>query len=579
MKRVVRKRLRTRLSASSVCRWLRPIVSQAVLYPALFWLPALLAWPHGHPLRFSVDSTGTMRTQGDTGGDTNGDTVAARLATITTDTGAFALGEQDFTRYDTPGLCLIAARHLHDLAQRTLAVKLARQAHHDIDTMGAGRTAVVVRRCGAHFTLAEATAQDTLDLFDLALFEQNDTLAQTVVARVVAQAATPAQRHTSWAVAYQHYRWHYSVAAAAALLAQVDAEGASALWLQIQMHFAHLNILKGVGDTVGVRQEIARVLALVQATRDPQDRRAAYGFAIQTFQQQMVINALAHPDSLPTIADRARGTLSQWTHEDQQCPKSWKGCSAHFTDWGMLTQKQMLDTLAPSWTAFRWKQANTRASQLQGDFWFPPPGRPSSDTVRPVPGKVNLICLGAAVTGDDDKNFGTGIGSTTGSDFMTNFLQAVNIRRWLAQYGAAGLEVTIVHRMQGAPGKGVTDWQSGVWTRPAAEGARRWQWAEQVYNQLPVTVAVQVQHRDGWLPAPDGRWVHQDTIQFLQDILRTNLALSTWPEISKNCAVIDRDGTVLYRIGQDNETVAGFSEVDDILAWLFKGSGAVVSAH
>jgi hypothetical protein len=576
MKRV----MHTRLRLPSVCRWLRPVVSRAVLYPALLWLPALMGRPHGHPMRVNVDSTGMMRTQGDSGDDTKGDTVAARLATITTDTGAFAPGEQDFTRYDTPGLCLVAARHLHDLAQRTLAVKLARQAHYDIDTMGAGRTAVVVRRCGAHFTLARATtAQDTSDLFVLALFEQNDTLAQTVVAGVVAQAATSAQRHASWAWAYQRYRWHYSLAAAEALLAQVDAEGPSALSLQMQLHFFHLNFANEVGDTVGVRQEIARVLALVQAARDPQDRFIAYNIAAKTFQRQMEISAHAHPDSLPEIATQAKEILSRWSHEDQQCPKSWKGCVASFTDWKKLTQAQVLDTLAPTWTTFRWAQTRSPAPRVHADFWFPPLGRPNTDTVRPVPGKVNLICFGAVVTGEDDKNFGTGLGSTTGSDFTTNFEQSLNIRHWLAQYGAAGLEVTIVHRVQGAPGKGVTDWQSGVWTQSAADGARRWQWADQVYDQLPVTVAVQVQHRDGWLPAPDGRWVHQDTIQFLKDILATNLALATWPEQNKNCAVIDRDGTVLYRIGQHNEEVKGFGEVDDILAWLFKGSGAVVSAH
>jgi hypothetical protein len=506
------------------------------------------------------------------------DSVAdsARLATITTDTGAFAPGEQDFTRYDTPALCLVAARHLHDLAQRSLAVKLARQAHHDVDTMGAGRTAVVVRRCGAHFTLAGATPADLSVLFDLALFEQDDTLAQAVVAREVAQAATPAQRHAIWARAYRDYGWHDRLAAAAALLAQVDALGASARSLQMRLHFSHLFVAKDLDDTVGVRQEIARVLALVQAARDPQDDPTALGVAIKTLELQMAINALAFPDSLPVIATQASKILSRWTGEDQNCPADMRWCG---TSWGTLTQQQMLDTLAPAWTAFRWKPANARVPRLQADFWFPPPGRASSDMVWPVPGKVNLICLGAQVTGDDDKNFGTGIGSTGGSDFVTNFVQAIHIRHWLARYGAAGLEVTIVHRMQGAPGKGVTDWQNGVWTQPSADGARWWQWAEQVYNQLPVTVAVQVQHLDGWLPAPDGRWVHQDTIQFLQDILRTNLALSQFPEINKNCAVIDRDGTILYRIGQDNEEVKGFSGVDDILTWLFKGSGAVVSAH
>ena len=37
------------------------------------------------------------------------DSLSARLATITTDTGAFAPGHRDFARYDNPGLCRAAA--------------------------------------------------------------------------------------------------------------------------------------------------------------------------------------------------------------------------------------------------------------------------------------------------------------------------------------------------------------------------------------------------------------------------------------------------------------------------------------
>src|SRR5579863_8208592 len=78
----------------------------------------------------------------------------AQLATITTDTGAFAPGNRDFTRYDTPGLCLVAAVIVQAYSQRTLAATIQASNNYWTDTVGAGETATVARACGVRFTLA-----------------------------------------------------------------------------------------------------------------------------------------------------------------------------------------------------------------------------------------------------------------------------------------------------------------------------------------------------------------------------------------------------------------------------------------
>src|ERR1035437_3084756 len=52
-----------------------------------------------------------------------GDSILDRLATITTDTGAFFPGHTSFPRYTVPSLCLAAAHNTLDVVQGTIAVR------------------------------------------------------------------------------------------------------------------------------------------------------------------------------------------------------------------------------------------------------------------------------------------------------------------------------------------------------------------------------------------------------------------------------------------------------------------------
>jgi hypothetical protein len=108
----------------------------------------------------------------------------------------------------------------------------------------------------------------------------------------------------------------------------------------------------------------------------------------------------------------------------------------------------------------------------------------------------------------------------------------------------------------------------------AAE-AHFWQWYDQLYHQLPVTLAVQVQHTTQWLPSPDGRRLQVADIQFQQYIDSTTQGYDQGARSPLTndgaCTVIDRNGTILY--GENGKLDGG--DVGPLLKWLFSGAGAV----
>src|ERR1035437_7796607 len=106
-----------------------------------------------HLLPSSLWAAGTLDT-------THAITDSARLATITTDTGAFAPGHRDFSRYDTPGLCLAAAKWTRHVLHRTL------EAHDSLfllretperDILGSGGTAAIAQTCATHLQGTDTT--------------------------------------------------------------------------------------------------------------------------------------------------------------------------------------------------------------------------------------------------------------------------------------------------------------------------------------------------------------------------------------------------------------------------------------
>jgi hypothetical protein len=114
------------------------------------------------------------------------------LATITTDTGDFAPGHHDFTRYTDLRWCLVAATDTRYILRRTLKAQDNLDLVHgtpERDTLPSG-VILVARNCIAHFTVAGTAIKDLPLLFDLALMAGKDSIAHSVLARLVNAAPT-----------------------------------------------------------------------------------------------------------------------------------------------------------------------------------------------------------------------------------------------------------------------------------------------------------------------------------------------------------------------------------------------------
>ena len=492
-------------------------------------------------------------------------TSQATLATITTDTGAFAPGHRDFSRYNTPGLCRAAARETRagfqfGVDQEVRLDTLYIDHSNTIpftgrkDTVGAGATTPVARACGARFTLVGATTRVLNDLFDLALHEQNDSLAQAVLTKLAAQAATAKERDGFWRDGFQTMLNLGRRAAAEALMARFDAQGPAARADRVWFHARMQELYKAEGDTARLRTEIAQVIAL---GRKDSGSSGNYGAVLQGYRDLMALAVAEALDSIPTVAHRAQRDLSPFTAEDQH------GFSGNDTgEWSRYSMDSLLTRLAPEWYTLQLLRGHRVAPRLQADSWFPAPGEDGHDTIRPVPSKVNVLCLGwIPMSFYEDVMEHGGPSGRVVSD--------VYARRWLQRYQAAGVVFTVVHQARGHLGYEANTFDGDTYdfvTTPADE-ARIWRWYTQEFHQQPVAVAVQVRHED-WLPEPDGRRWSESAIQFEQYMsLHSDLGRVSTEDGA--CAVIGRDGMILYDWPQ-----FAHNEVGTVLDWLLWGPGA-----
>lgn len=505
----------------------------------------------------------------------------ARLATITTDTGAFAPGHRDFARYTTPMLCLTMAR----LTQATFRRSLTEQLKSDTlqeDTVGLGKTAPLVRACGARFTIANTQPRALETLFDLALFEDDAPLAQAVLTTMVARAPTRAARIALWETGLSSYLRLGWRGAGAALLAQVDALGPDGQLAQAELHFIMLHAYEarmqsgGPADTVAFRAEVERVLQLIHAGTMKEDGER-YGMELYSFKRLMEMMFWEHPDSIPALALRIQRAL------DNDQP--WTATDHDWQPWRTFTTAQVIERLLPRWANVQQLRGVGETPRLQADFWFPPPGQPASDTVRPVPGKVNLICLGGWLS-----DFVT---PGTEDRFNVVYPQLRRIRRWLARYGADHLAVTLVWPAEGYTYYDFFPLNMFRLFQTPAEEAQFWRWYVQEYAQVPVTVAVQVRHQR-WLPAPDGRrlpgvkiqfnafWQHEpeEVAYFAQskaDGAPEDSIYGSRPgERSDACTIVGRDGTIVADFNDNHDDPVG--SIEGVLRWLFQGPDATSSA-
>ena len=500
-------------------------------------------------------------------------TDSAQLATITADTGALASGNRDFSRYDAPGLCRAAALWERTVARRTLEAQASRLAslRHtpagQYDTVGTSAAAAVARACGAHFTVTSTTARDLHDLFELALLAENDTLAQTVLAKLVAQAPNASDRSEIRLQALQEYLQAQPtrMAAANALVAQVDAQSPSNYDERLQVHaqflnyFGERNVIFTGADTVRLRQEAEQILIIGRAHKELS--KTQMSFMVAAYQTLMELAVFEHPDSVVAVAQRAKQDLSSF----KVATSSIVNNQMQNKQWKRMPFTEVMNRLAPAWYYDMQRYyVDKPAPPLMADAWFPASGASSRDTPRPVQDKVNLIC-----TGGIPMNYtygGSKIWEGSGAE-VTRLLTS-----WLQEYGADGLVVTVVAAADSYIAYGMGDGEviEKLW-RTSADEAIAWRWYYQTYERLPILVAVQRRRTTEWLPAPDSRRMTTTDIQ----LNRYDVAGGRDIEPPGSCAIIGRDGHIVYF---DENGYKGHEYIQDVLRWLFTGPGAHASS-
>ena len=389
---------------------------------------------------------------------------------------------------------------------------------------------------------------------------------------------------------------------AQALMAHVDSLGLAARQARIRMHMEMIRayrreIYDGDKETpranfIRLEKELERTLHIFAEER-PQIIDLA-GLQIKFANYWTLLNIVLpyiHPDSIPIVVAHAKADLAQY---DRLLTGPGE------LPWGQRTLAQTVsdvpDGLLSHWYNYRLQGGGVRAPRLQADYWFPAPERPPSDTVRPVPGKVNLICS-AGIPKEDTSG-------VSGSDYSAIAL-ADNIRYWLQRYGAKNLEVTIVWPVADTPlppPPGYNGWYAGRWQQAKWQQselghkklAELWRWYVQDHEKLPVTVAVQVPHLT-WRQTPDGHRVQVKQLQFndfwnydpgytrvgiftdkrtippLYYVSATDSMDVLGPaDAPSDCAIIGRDGTMEHTSVQPDY----MQNTKAAMQLLFEGGGA-----
>ena len=492
--------------------------------------------------------------------NTSGDTLSStQVATITTDTGAFAPGWRDFSRYTDVGQCLVAAKDQYERGQRSLAARQRGDvADIYMDTVGVGATVPIARACMARFTMATTPQRDWDRLFELALYARDSKLALAVLnaqlARARPRAAMPhvravpdsVGRYTEAMEAFYSHGWPQ---AAESLASDIDTRLPDYLDLRVRVaHEALERALQNSEDTATLHAASDRVLRLTHAPQSYLPMQ--YYFAeLNAWAARYLLPAVwLHADSMLAVAAQEKESISRLRFTDTLVLgiPAYPG-SANPNHWMDFPNFPLTTVLTaeggpPEWLTWRLRGGGGVAPRLTAAYWFPPPGRPASDTVWPVPGKVNLLCTGGKF-GDVDDGF-------------TQHRLAVLARSVLKQYGTDQLAVALVFPAGGYDYVG-EGWDThDQWFGTRAEEAAALRWYVQTYEGLPVTVAVQARN-DQWLPPPDSRRLTQTRMQF-NTFFASDPDVRVWEhyngidttfgnrfgETPDACVIVGRDGMV-----------------------------------
>ena len=439
------------------------------------------------------------------------------LASITTDTGDFAPGHRDFSRYATPLWCVSAAWWTEQRYKGKLKASTSLRQRTD-------SVVRVTRACRAahHMTVAGIPPQQLNDLLDVALWEQNDALARAVINRMLAplnrrqrvdaQLALLARIVTPDSVIVPLAEW---------VVAQIDALGQPFLLERMQAHQALAHLFGGerFADDASARPKaqaeaqqvvaLGRIATLTELDAGGKDHlQEAFEILVR-----LAVTARAPRDTLMAIAQQARTVLGRM---------GAAGGAGH----NAITAGMPLDDvitrfdrnyIAPGQDRHSPQVHHALEQPSRADFWFPAvPG----DTTLPVPGKLNLFWRAS------DNSRGTY------SEI------AYEINEVQKRYGVHDVIYTVVATTQGffdLNGAGGKNYESlsgtihsgsdvfGLYRsfQTPQEEAEFIRWYWQDYHHVPVNVVVRVGQYT-FRPAPDGRrlavadidlgWIAKDSV-------------------------------------------------------------------
>ena len=485
------------------------------------------------------------------------------LNTVNTDTGDFAPGHVRFQRYTDPLWCVVAARHTRQALRRSLAARAGvdtLQYLPEQDTLPR-EVASVARTCGGHFTVAGTVEQDLPWLFELALLEDNDTLARSVVARRIALAHTDTVRWriSLWAIAGYLRAEPARVAAADTVIAQLDRNEPHALVARLDAHLLALAFDSKTYARASMHREIDYIRTLIPrltvtdfAARFRPDSNDVFPVADgleYVWNMWLGLAYLYTPDSLSMIARQIQQIylqppLQRYLKEVQQgtIPNVGSGVPATIVDSSLTTviRKFLPITVSNNGgarTANGAPRPGDLAPQLHAAYWFV---AAKGDTVQPARGHISLIlnsismsCLYAQtelMSFEDDK---------------CDRRQVARLRYYLWQYGNAGLAVTVVSPIN-------ADAMSVLERPPASSPIVAATVARYVREtlHLPVTVAIDTLPLWIQLPEPDGRKFYHHFSAFSQQYNSRYYQENLYDRDKTYVVLIGRDGKILY-LGKD----------------------------
>lgn len=449
-----------------------------------------------------------------------GDSV--NFATITTDTGALAPGNRDFSRFSTPGACLGAV----DLATEVLRHSVAAQIDHLLqdtafrgDTLPAGAVQIA-RTCAARFTVAGTAEHNLPELFALSLAAGNDSTARSVVARQLEHITKPVARAAVLQRAIDGYlaAAPTRIAAAESTLAQLDALGPSVMKARFHAHGTLLQYSWSRFNEASMRREAEQMIALGHDV--PTDAiRYDYEPLVWAYRTLGVLAYVNTPDSVLAVMTRAKADLRRFPPGRQWPAGMSYGSDANY-DYKVHTPAEIRDRLLP----FQGEQYKGRLlPPISAAYWFPkppkrwPPGSSADNTRLP-----SLIVYGGFA--DDCARIGLGSWLDGGISCRAKFEHVL-------RYGDR-LAVTFIAHGWGYAARTAL-------LKPPAE-ADTIAWFLRDYHQLPFTVGV-VTDSIRILPPVDGRWLRSDTTFYgthytrNEDLKEGNVLL-----------LYDADGTLLY---------------------------------